>query len=95
MGQVGWLAWLMVGGMVGLFAYSVTHSRMGLIADHIIGIVGTLLGGFLISLLYIKAPSAFRGGLTLAWADMMVAFVGTVLILILFGGYYRSRRSLA
>jgi hypothetical protein len=57
--------------------------------------LGALLGGFLFSVLEIKVPSAFDGGVTLAWADMVVAFIGVVIILFLFGGFYRSRRSLA
>jgi len=61
----------------------------------VVGLLGALLGGFLFSVLEIKVPSAFDGGITLAWADMLVAFIGAVIILILFGGFYRSRRSYA
>ncbi len=46
---------------------------------------------YLVSHRRIQIPSAFSGGIMLAWADMFVAFSGAVIILILFGGFYRAR----
>ncbi len=39
------------------------------------------------------AIHALNGGITLAWADIVVAFVGAVIVLLLFGGFYHRRGS--
>jgi uncharacterized membrane protein YeaQ/YmgE (transglycosylase-associated protein family) len=90
------IAWVIVGLIAGLFAgFFIRGRRFGFVSSVVVGLLGALLGGFLFSVLNIKMPSAFDGGVTLAWTDMVVAFIGAVIILILFGGFYRSRRSLA
>jgi uncharacterized membrane protein YeaQ/YmgE (transglycosylase-associated protein family) len=90
------IAWVIVGLIAGLFAgFLIRGQRFGFVSSVVVGLLGALLGGFLFSVLEIKLPSAFDGGVTLAWADMVVAFLGAVIILIFFGGFYRSRRSLA
>jgi len=87
------LAWVIVGLIAGLFAgFLIRGRRFGFVSSVVVGLLGALLGGFLFSVLDLKVPSAFDGGVTLAWADMLVAFIGAVIILILFGGFYRSRR---
>jgi len=75
MGQMGWLAWLIVGGLAGLFANSVMHSRMGLIADIIIGILGALAGGYLFGLIGQPGITGFN-----LWS-IFVAFIGAVILL--------------
>jgi uncharacterized membrane protein YeaQ/YmgE (transglycosylase-associated protein family) len=75
MGQMGWLAWLIVGGLAGLFANSVMHSRMGLIADIIIGILGALAGGYLFGLIGQAGITGFN-----LWS-IFVAFIGAVVLL--------------
>jgi len=90
------IAWVIVGLLAGSLAgLLIRGRRFGFVSSVVIGLLGALLGGFLFSVLDIKVPSAFNGGLTLAWADMLVAFLGAILILIVFGGFYRSRRSYA
>ena len=90
------IAWVIVGLIAGLFAgFLIRGRRFGFVSSVVVGLLGALLGGFLFSVLEIKMPSALDGGMTLAWADMVVAFLGAVIILILFGGFYRSRRSYA
>jgi uncharacterized membrane protein YeaQ/YmgE (transglycosylase-associated protein family) len=75
MGQMGWLAWLIVGGVAGLFANSVMHSKMGLIADIIIGILGALAGGFVFSLIGQPGVTGFN-----LWS-VFVSFIGAVILL--------------
>ncbi len=90
------IAWVIVGLLAGLLAgFLIRGWRFGLVSSVVVGLLGALLGGFLFSVLEIKVPSAFDGGLTLAWADMLVAFIGAAIILLLFGGFYSSRRSQA
>ncbi len=90
------VAWVIVGLIAGLFAgFLIRGRRFGFVSSVVVGLLGALLGGFLVTMLELKMPSALDGGITLAWADMVVAFIGAVIILILFGGFYRSRRSYA
>ena len=76
MGQMGWLAWLIVGGLAGLFASSMLHSRMGLVVDIIVGILGALAGGYLFSLIGQPGITGFN-----VWS-IFVAFIGAVVLLV-------------
>ncbi|HEX2622504.1 MAG TPA: GlsB/YeaQ/YmgE family stress response membrane protein [Phototrophicaceae bacterium] len=90
------ITWVIVGLIAGLLAGLLIRGRgLGFISSVVVGLLGALLGGFLFTALHLQVPTAFNGGLTLAWADMFVAFVGAVIILLLFGGFYRRRRVLA
>ena len=87
------LTWVIVGLLAGLLAgMLIRGQRFGFVTSIVLGLLGALLGGFIFSVLGIQVPSAFSGGITLAWADILVAFMGAVIILLLFGGFYRSRR---
>ncbi len=88
------LTWVIIGLIVGLMAGLLVRGRgLGFVSSVVVGMLGSLLGGFLFSVLGIQLHSSFSGGVTLAWADIFVAFVGAVIILLLFGGFYRRRRS--
>jgi uncharacterized membrane protein YeaQ/YmgE (transglycosylase-associated protein family) len=87
------LTWVIIGLIAGLIAGFVIRGRgLGFVSSVVVGLLGALLGGFLFSVLGIQLPSAFNGGITLAWADIFVAFVGAVIILLLFGSFYHRRR---
>ncbi len=77
MDQMGWLAWLIVGAVAGWLASMAMHSRLGLLGDIVVGIVGALIGGFLFNL--IGAPGATGFNL---WS-VLVAFIGAVVLLAL------------
>jgi uncharacterized membrane protein YeaQ/YmgE (transglycosylase-associated protein family) len=88
------ITWVIIGLIAGLLAgLLIRGRRFGFVSSVIVGLLGALIGGFLFSILHIQLPVS--GGITLAWADMLVAFIGAVIILILFGGFYHSRRRLA
>ena len=90
------ITWVIIGLVAGLFAGMLVRGRgLGFVSSIAVGLLGAVLGGFLFSVLGIQLPAAFAGGLTLAWSDMLVAFIGATLILLLFGGFYRSRRRIA
>ena len=72
---MGWLAWIIVGGIAGWLASTVMHSRLGLVMDIIVGIVGAFIGGYLLSL--VGQPGAT--GFTL-WS-IVVSFIGAVVLL--------------
>ena len=86
MGAMGWLAWLIVGGIAGLLANAVMHSRMGIIADIIIGIIGAFVGGFLLSLLNLPGLTGFS-----VWS-IFVAFIGAVVLLFVIRAVSGNRR---
>ena len=90
------ITWVIIGLVAGLFAGMLVRGRgLGFVSSIVVGLLGAILGGFLFSVLGLQLPAAFAGGLTLAWSDMLVAFIGATLILLLFGGFYRSRRRIA
>jgi len=74
------LVWVIVGGIAGWLASLVVRGGgMGIIGDVIVGIVGALIGGFVLSLLL---PGTF--GLTgFNFGSLVVAFIGAVILLFL------------
>lgn len=86
------ITWVLVGLIAGALAGLVIRGHgLGYVTSVIVGLLGALVGGFLFTVLHLQVPAGFSGGITLAWADMLVAFIGAVIILILFGGFYRTR----
>ena len=71
-----WLAWIVVGLIAGAVAARVVTGRgFGCIADIIVGIVGALIGGYLIGALFdINGSVGFIG-------SIIVAFIGAALLL--------------
>jgi uncharacterized membrane protein YeaQ/YmgE (transglycosylase-associated protein family) len=77
MGQMGWLAWLIVGAIAGWLASIVmkTNHQQGLLMDIIVGIVGAFIGGFLFNQFGAAGVTGFN-----IWS-IVVAFVGAVVLL--------------
>ena len=75
MEPMGWLAWIIVGAVAGWLAGVVMHSRLGLIGDIVVGIVGAFIGGFLFSAIGVSGTTGFN-----IWS-VFVAFVGGVVLL--------------
>lgn len=75
---VGWLIFLVVGGLCGWVASILmgTNGQMGLIANIVIGIVGALLGAWL----FPKLGWGFGGGQTGA---IISAILGAVVLLLI------------
>ena len=81
------LTWLIVGLIAGLFASSLVGGiGYGIIGDIVVGMVGALFGGWLFSTLGIATPIAGLPG------TILVAFVGAVVLLILFRALKPGRR---
>jgi uncharacterized membrane protein YeaQ/YmgE (transglycosylase-associated protein family) len=73
----GFIVWIIVGGIAGFLASKVlTGKGMGLIWDIAVGIVGGFLGGWLAGLVGIAATNLVM--------DVVVAFVGAVILLVVF-----------
>ena len=71
-----WLAWIVIGLIAGAVASRVVAGRgFGCLADIVVGIVGAVIGGFLLSTLF-GASGTFG-----FWGSLIVAFVGAVVLL--------------
>jgi uncharacterized membrane protein YeaQ/YmgE (transglycosylase-associated protein family) len=75
MGQMGWLAWLIVGAISGWLASRVMNSRLGLIGDIVVGIVGAFIGGVIFNIIGASGTTGFN-----IWS-IFVAFIGAVVLL--------------
>ena len=71
-----WIAWIIVGLIAGAVAARVVTGRgFGCIADIIVGIVGALIGGWLLgTLFHISGTVGFIG-------SIIVAFIGAAILL--------------
>jgi uncharacterized membrane protein YeaQ/YmgE (transglycosylase-associated protein family) len=83
------LAWIIVGGVAGWLASLVVRGGgMGVLGDIIVGIVGAILGGILLSLVL---PGSFSfSGFNLS--SLLIAFVGAVVLLLIIRVFTGSRR---
>lgn len=76
---MGILVWLIVGGVVGWLASIImrTDAQQGILLNVIVGIVGALLAGFIVSPLI--GVGTINEGITLA--TFLVSLVGAVVLL--------------
>ena len=77
---MGFIVWLIVGGVVGWLASLVmrTDAQQGVILNIVVGIVGALLAGFLITPL-IGGASIMDGALNIQ--SILISLVGAVILL--------------
>ena len=75
---MGWLAWIIFGALAGWVASMIsgTSERQGCIIDIVVGVVGALVGGFLVQFLTGKP---FDVGFNIT--SFIVAVVGAVVLL--------------
>ena len=75
--MTGFIVWIIVGGIAGFLASKVLTGRgMGLIWDIVVGILGGFLGGWLAGLAGIAMTNIL--------IEIVVAFVGAVILLVIF-----------
>jgi uncharacterized membrane protein YeaQ/YmgE (transglycosylase-associated protein family) len=86
------LSWMLCGLIVGLVARLLVPQRLNisLLFTMVLGIVGALVGGFLFTLLQgpPSEPFSFSGN---AWHGWIVAILGGVLVLWVYGFLYPKR----
>ena len=77
---MGIILWLIIGGVVGWLASLVMRrdASQGIILNIVVGIVGAMLGGWLIGPL-LGAPSINSGEISIA--SLLVSFLGAVILL--------------
>lgn len=84
------ITWLIIGLIAGFLASVVVRGRrFNTITNILLGLVGAIIGGLLFSLLGI--PPLIGGALTIQYSDVLVAFVGAVLILLIASLVWRRR----
>ncbi len=72
------LAWIIVGGIAGWLASMVVRGTgLGIIGDIVVGIIGAVLGGFVLTLL-LPGTVGFTG---FNLGSAVIAFIGAVILL--------------
>ncbi len=75
---MGLLSWIIVGGLAGWIASMImkTDAQMGIFANIVVGIVGALIGGFVVGMFGVPDPV---NGFNIA--SILVATLGAVILL--------------
>lgn len=83
---MGIISWIIFGALAGWIASKLTgrDASMGAVANVVVGIIGSLLGGFVMSLIGKTGVDGFNLG------SLLVAVGGSVLLLAIFGGIRRK-----
>jgi uncharacterized membrane protein YeaQ/YmgE (transglycosylase-associated protein family) len=86
---MGILVWLIVGGVVGWLASIImrTDGQQGIVLNVVVGIVGALLAGFVVSPML--GIGTINQGITLA--TFLVSLVGAVILLAIVNLFRRGR----
>lgn len=84
------LIWLIVGGILGWLASKVMHTdgQQGLILNIVVGIVGALIGGWLLSPM-LGAGTINQNNFSLP--ALLVSFIGAILLLAVYNLATRGR----
>ncbi len=82
------IIWLILGGVIGWLASLVMRSNEGVLLNIIVGIVGALLGGWLISPL-VGAATINEGDFSIA--GLGVSFLGAIILLAIVNLFRRGR----
>jgi uncharacterized membrane protein YeaQ/YmgE (transglycosylase-associated protein family) len=72
------LAWIIIGGIAGLLAsLLVRGTGLGILGDILVGIIGAVVGSFLLTLV-LPGTFSFTG---FTWGSLIIAFIGAVILL--------------
>ena len=58
-------------------------------AGRIVGLVGALIGGFLLTVINIPALAVFNQQIPIRWIDIISAFIGAIILLLILSLLYR------
>ncbi|MCC6613247.1 MAG: GlsB/YeaQ/YmgE family stress response membrane protein [Anaerolineae bacterium] len=86
------ITWSIVGLIAGIMASWLISGRTRLGSSLIIGLIGALVGGFLFSIMGIQVGPPFDAVIPVRLVDILVAFIGAVLILFFVERVLRGRR---
>jgi uncharacterized membrane protein YeaQ/YmgE (transglycosylase-associated protein family) len=71
---MGIFSWIIIGLLAGWLAGKVTESPHGLLRNLIVGLVGSLIGGFLFTKLGLQVVPDF-------WGELITAVIGAIVLL--------------
>ena len=72
---MGWLLWIIVGLLAGWIAEKITSSDHGLLTNLVVGLIGSVIGGWLVTAL------GFHYRANAFWPSLVVATLGAVVLL--------------
>lgn len=74
---------ILIGLVAGFLANVIVRGRRaGLIGSLVIGLIGATVGGLLFSALQISLPSVLLDGIMIRYIDIIIAFIGAVIVLV-------------
>lgn len=82
------LLWIILGGVAGWIASLLTSSDHSIFADIILGVLGALLGGWLMSFFGNRSVTGFN------LPSLLVAVVGAVILILISRAFRRGTRSI-
>ena len=86
----GLITWLIVGLIAGFLATLLVRGRgYSTISNIVIGLVGALIGGIIVTALQLQVPDWLAGVITIRIFDIVVAFIGAALVLVILSVLYR------
>ena len=87
---MNFIIWLVVGGLIGWIASIImkTNAQQGMILNVVVGIVGSLLGGWLISPL-LGAGTVNQGDFSLG--GLVVSLIGAIILLAIVNLFRRGK----
>src|SRR5437763_7386372 len=72
--SLGWIGWIIIGGIAGALAGMVMRGGgFGILGDIIVGIVGAVIGGFILGF-FINTPVG-------VWGSLVTAFIGACILI--------------
>ncbi len=82
---MGLIAWIILGGLAGWIASMITrrNQQMGCIANIVAGVVGALIGGFVVNIIGGRGITGFNV------QSLLVAILGAVVLLLITGWWSR------
>src|SRR5919197_5665300 len=84
---LGWIGWIIIGGIAGALAGMVMRGGgFGILGDIIVGIVGAVVGGFLLGL-FVNMTVGW-------WGTFVTAFIGACILIAILRAITPKRRSL-
>lgn len=82
---MGVILWIIIGGLAGWIASTVTKTGQGLVMNIIIGLVGSVIGGWVVNGLGVDYdPDRF-------WPALVVSLIGAILLLFIVNVMFRRR----
>src|SRR3954447_19953024 len=78
------ITWIIIGLIAGFLAgLLIRGRRFSLQTSVIVGLVGALIGGAIFTLLRIPVPAGLERGIEIRYIDIIIAFIGAVILLLL------------